>query len=124
MERTADPWHASCVRTCRATGRGPLIAVVRALRIPEDQKIKNTWVNRNRNRKSKQTDNRVEHARGRGLGNSLGRNPEFRADTTTSLRTRTRQWRLSGTRGMPPALCQARSHAAGPLNLTADVGVL
>jgi hypothetical protein len=30
MERTADPRHASCVRTCRATGRGPLIANVRA----------------------------------------------------------------------------------------------
>ena len=29
IERTADPRHASCVRTCRATGRGPLIAVVR-----------------------------------------------------------------------------------------------
>jgi hypothetical protein len=28
MERTADPRHASCVRTCRATGRGPLIADV------------------------------------------------------------------------------------------------
>ena len=28
MERTADPRHASCIRTCRATGRGPLIAVV------------------------------------------------------------------------------------------------
>jgi hypothetical protein len=26
IERTADPRHASCVRTCRATGRGPLIA--------------------------------------------------------------------------------------------------
>ena len=29
MERTADPRHASCVRTCRAAGRGPLIAIVR-----------------------------------------------------------------------------------------------
>ena len=29
MERTADPRHASCVRTCRASSRGPLIAVVR-----------------------------------------------------------------------------------------------
>jgi hypothetical protein len=29
IERTADPRHASCVRTCRATGRGPLIANVR-----------------------------------------------------------------------------------------------
>ena len=28
IERTADPWHASCVRTGRATGRGPLIADV------------------------------------------------------------------------------------------------
>ena len=28
IERTADPRHASCVRTCRATGRGPLIADV------------------------------------------------------------------------------------------------
>ena len=34
MERTADPRHASCVRTCRATGRGPLIADVRR-RTPE-----------------------------------------------------------------------------------------
>ena len=32
MERTADPRHASCVRTCRATGRGPLIADVRPAR--------------------------------------------------------------------------------------------
>jgi hypothetical protein len=30
MERTADPRHASCVRTCRASGRGPLIADVGA----------------------------------------------------------------------------------------------
>jgi hypothetical protein len=30
MQRTADPRHASCVRTCRATGRGPLIAIVGA----------------------------------------------------------------------------------------------
>ena len=30
IERTADPRHASCVRTCRATGRGPLIAIVGA----------------------------------------------------------------------------------------------
>jgi hypothetical protein len=29
IERTADPRHASCVRTCRASGRGPLIADVR-----------------------------------------------------------------------------------------------
>ena len=29
--------------------------------------------------------------------------------------------RLSGTRGRPPAQCNARSHAAVPLNLTADV---
>ena len=29
IERTADPRHASCVRTCRATGRGPLITIVR-----------------------------------------------------------------------------------------------
>ena len=28
MERTADPRHASCVRTCRASGRDPLIAIV------------------------------------------------------------------------------------------------
>ena len=28
IERTADPRHASCVRTCRASGRGPLIANV------------------------------------------------------------------------------------------------
>ena len=28
MQRTADPRHASCVRTCRASGRGPLIAIV------------------------------------------------------------------------------------------------
>jgi hypothetical protein len=28
IERTADPRHASCVRTCRASGRGPLIADV------------------------------------------------------------------------------------------------
>ena len=32
MERTADPRHASCVRTCRASGRGPLIAKVRPAR--------------------------------------------------------------------------------------------
>ena len=30
IERTADPRHASCVRTCRAAGRGPLIAIVGA----------------------------------------------------------------------------------------------
>ena len=30
IERTADPRHGSCVRTCRATGRGPLIAIVGA----------------------------------------------------------------------------------------------
>jgi hypothetical protein len=29
IERTADPRHVSCVRTCRASGRGPLIANVR-----------------------------------------------------------------------------------------------
>ena len=28
IERTANPRHASCVRTCRASGRGPLIAIV------------------------------------------------------------------------------------------------
>jgi hypothetical protein len=28
IERTADPRHASCIRTCRATGRGPVIADV------------------------------------------------------------------------------------------------
>lgn len=28
MQRTADPRHASCVRTCRASGRGPLVAIV------------------------------------------------------------------------------------------------
>jgi hypothetical protein len=33
IERTADPRHASCVRTCRATGRGPLIADVRRQRM-------------------------------------------------------------------------------------------
>jgi hypothetical protein len=31
MQRTADPRHASCVRTWRATGRGPLIAIVRRI---------------------------------------------------------------------------------------------
>ena len=30
MQRTADPRHGSCVRTSRATGRGPLIAIVGA----------------------------------------------------------------------------------------------
>ena len=37
------------------------------------------------------------------------------------LSDRTMRSRLSGTRGMHPAQCKARSHAAAPLNLTADV---
>jgi hypothetical protein len=40
MERTADPRHASCVRTWRATDRGPLIAIVRAqTRISEREEM-------------------------------------------------------------------------------------
>ena len=69
-----------------------------------------------------------------GLSQSLdvtnrttGRYSTVRRISNSDLRElsdRTMRSRLSGTRGIPPAKYRARSHAAVPLNLTADVGAI